>query len=166
MSIIDSLKRTDLFGDWDSTHLAKVADFCRGVSFNRGTVIFKEGEEADEFYLLTNGRVVLEMDIRPVAERPVIPTAVEVVTEDEVFGWSALVEPYTYTLSARCVTHCSALAIRGDVFRRTMDYNPALGYRVMRQLARIVALRLAQTRQRLITGLGLVATEKELRTTE
>lgn len=162
MSIVDSLRRTDLFRDWDAGPLTKVADLCREVSFSRGTTIFNEGDQALEFYLLTDGRVVLEMDVRPVPERPVIPTAVEVVTNDEVFGWSALVAPYVYTLSAKCMTDCSALAIRGDALRKTMDYNTALGYKVMKQLAHIVGLRLMHTRLRLVTGLGLVASPKEL----
>lgn len=166
MAIVDSLTRTDLFRDWDARHLSKVAALCRGVSFSRGTMIFKEGDEASEFYLLTHGKVVLEMEVHPVPDRPGVPTAVEVVTNDEVFGWSALVEPYVYTLSARCVANCTGLAIKGDVFRKTMDYNTALGYKVMKRLASIVGARLMNTRLRLVTGLGLIASEMELKATQ
>jgi len=113
-------------------------------------------------YILTEGRVALEMELRPVADRPAIPTAVEVVTKGECFGWSALVEPYVYTLSARCMTNCTVLAIKGDMLHRTMADNPRLGYEVMKKLTQLISFRLTYTRLRLTTGLGLVLLGKEL----
>ena len=163
MAMIDTLKKNELLAGLDAHHLSKVADLCRGVSFQEGVIIFREQDEATELYLLTSGRVVLEMDVRPVPERPAIPTAVEVVDRDEAFGWSALVEPHTYTLSARCMTSCVALAIKGDLLRKAMDTDPVLGYKVMAQLAKLIGLRLAHTRLRLTTGIGLVLLDKELK---
>ena len=162
MSIIDTLKSSELFGGLHADHLRKVSELCRGGSYQEGMTIFKEGDQAAELYILTEGRVALEMELRPVADRPAIPTAVEVVTKGECFGWSALVEPYVYTLSARCMTNCTVLAIKGDMLHRTMADNPRLGYEVMKELTQLVSLRLTHTRLRLTTGLGLVLLAKEL----
>jgi len=163
MPLIDTLKQADLFGEWDTTHLAKIADLWHPITFELGAVIFREGDKALDLYLLTSGKVILEMDVLPAPGGPRIPTAVEIVRKDQVFGWSALVQPYIYTLSARCITDCAALAVRGDAFRKTMDNNPMLGYKVMKQLAGLIGHRLANTRLRLVTGLGLVLLERELR---
>ncbi|GAI54829.1 unnamed protein product [marine sediment metagenome] len=126
----------------------------------------KEGDEATELYVLTDGRVALEMEVRPVPDRPAIPTAVEVVSKGEGFGWSSLVEPHIYTLSARCMTNCTVLAIKGDVLRKTIADDPGLGYELMKRVARLISLRLAHTRLRLISGLGLTLLGKELGATE
>lgn len=125
-------------------------------------MIFKEGDEAKEFYILTEGRVVLEMDVQPVPNRPPIPTAVDVITKGEGFGWSAFVEPYVYTLSARCLTNCQVLSIKGDVLSRVMADDPSLGYEFMRRLAKLIASRLTYTRLRLTSGLGLAMLGKEI----
>ena len=146
--------------------LEKVSTLCRGGSYKEGNIIFKEGDEATELYILTDGRVALEMDVRPVPDRPAIPTAVEVVSKGEGFGWSALVEPHVYTLSARCMTHCTVLAIKGDMLRKVIADDPGLGYELMNRLARLISLRLLHTRLRLTSGLGLVLLGKELGTSD
>lgn len=162
MSIIDTLRSSELFGGLSADHLRKVSELCRGDSYQEGVTIFKEGGQAAELYITTEGRVVLEIELRPVADSLAIPAAVEVITKGGCFGWSALVQPYVYTSSARCITNCTVLAIKGDILRRTMADDPRLGYEVMKKLTEIVALRLTHIRLRLTTGLGLVLLGKEL----
>jgi len=162
MTIIDTLKSSELFGGLEAHHLEKVGNLCRGGSYREGEMMFKEGDEATEFYVLTEGRVALEMEVRPVPNRPAIPTAVEVVSKGESFGWSAVVEPYVYTLSARCMTNCTVLAIKGDVLRKVMADDAGLGFELMKRLAQLIALRLTHTRLRLTSGLGLILLGKEL----
>lgn len=156
MSITDALNRSELFGGLEPRSLEKISALCRGRSYPEGTTVFREGDEAKELFVLTEGRLVLEMEIRPVPDRPAIPTAVEVVTKSEGFGWSALVEPYVYTLSARCMTNCQVLAIKCDMLRNVMADDVALGYELMKRLAKLIAMRLTHTRLRLTSGLGLI----------
>ncbi len=162
MALIDTLKASEFFEGLETGHLEKMGNLCRGYSYREGEMIFKEGDEATELYVLTNGRVALEMAVHPVPDRPAIPTAVEVITKSEIFGWSALVEPYIYTLSARCMTNCTVLAIKGDMLRKVMADDAGLGFELMKRLARLISLRLTHTRLRLTSGLGLVLLGKEL----
>ena len=162
MALIDTLKSSELFAGLQTGHLEKVSSLCRGGSYRPGMVIFKEGDEATEFYILTEGRVVLEMELRPVPSRPAIPTALEVATKGECFGWSALVKPHLYTLTARCMTNCTVLAIKGDMLRKVMADDVGLGFELMTRLAQLVSLRLRHTRLRLTSGLGLILLGKEL----
>jgi len=163
MTLVDTLKSSELFGGLEVSHLETVADLCRGSSYRKGETIFNEGDEAKEVYILADGRVALEMEVRPLPDRPGIPTAVEVVTEGETLGWSALVEPYVYTLSARCLAPCRVLAINGDMVRGIMADDLYLGYELMKRLTKIISLRLSNTRLRLMSGLGLVLLDKELK---
>ncbi|HEX75408.1 MAG TPA: cyclic nucleotide-binding domain-containing protein [Dehalococcoidia bacterium] len=166
MTIIDTLKSSELFGGLEADHLKKVSVLCRGGSYQPGMMVFKEGDEATEFYVLTDGRLALEMEVRPVPNRPAIPTAVEVVTEGESFGWSALIEPHVYTLSARCMTNCRVLTIKGDMLHKVMADDAGLGFELMKRLAQLIARRLVHTRLRLTSGLGLVLLGKELGASE
>jgi CRP-like cAMP-binding protein len=166
MTMIETLKNSELFEGLDDVYLEKISVLCRGASYREGTLIFKEGDEAAELYILTEGRLALEMELRPVPERAAIPTALDVVAKGECFGWSALVEPYRYTLTARCLTHCSVLTIRGDILRKAMSDDPSFGYEMMKRLAKLIRLRLSQTRLRLTSGIGLVLLGKELGASE
>ncbi len=166
MAIIDSLKSCELFAGLSTERLERISALCRGTSFREGAIIFKEGDEATEFYILTSGRVVLEMEVRPVPSLPAIPTALEVVTQSQPFGWSAVVSPYVYTLTARCMTSCTALAIKSEMLRKLMADDTGLGFELMKHVARYIAFQLMNTRLRLVSGLGLVLLSKELRATE
>ena len=162
MTIIDTLKSCELFEGLEVYQLEKIANICRGRSFKEGMVVFKEGDEARELYVLTEGKVALEMNVQPVPNRAAIPTAVEVVSKGESFGLSAAIKSQTYTLSARCMTNCAVLAIKADILEKVMSDEPSLGYELMKRLARLIRRRLAHTRLRLVSGLGLVMLGKEL----
>lgn len=162
MAIIDDLKNSELFGGLATSYLEKLSPLCRGGSYRQGTMIFKEGSEATELYIMTDGRVAMEMELCPVPNRPAIPTPVDIVTKGQCIGWSALVEPHIYTLSARCMTNCIALSIKGDVLRKVMNEDTGLGYEVMKRLSKIISNRLMDTRLRLTSGIGLVLLGKQL----
>ena len=162
MTIINTLKSSELFGTLETEHLEKVSALCREESYQEGVMLFNAGNEATDLYVLTEGRVALEMEVRPVPDRPAIPIAVEVVTKGGSFGWSAVVEPNVYTLSARCITDCAVLAIKGDILRTVMADDTGLGFELMKHLARLARLRLVETRVRLTSGLGLLLLGKEL----
>ena len=60
------------------------------------------------------------------------------------------------------MTNCRLLAFNGDMLRKIMADDTSLGYELMKRLTRIISRRLADTRLRLISGLGLVLLGKEL----
>jgi len=163
MSIVDEVKNSELFSSLDPDQLDKIVTMCRGSSFKEGSRIFTEGSEATELYILTEGSVALEMELKPLPDRPAIPTAVEVVRRGGILGLSAVVEPHVYSLSARCMSNCTALAIKGDLLRKRLADDPRLGYEVMKQLSRLIMVRLAETRLRLTSGIGLIMLGKDLR---
>ncbi len=162
MTTSDLLKNSELFAGLETSQLEKISVLCHERSFREEMTIFSEGDEAAEVYVLTDGRLVLEMSVRPVPDRPAIPTAVELVSNGHCFGWSAILEPHRYTLSARCMTPCRMLAIKGDMLSKAMDDDAVLGRQVMENLARLVSLRLARTRLRLTSGLGLILMGKDM----
>ena len=163
MTMLDTLRTSQIFEGFRTEHLEKISSLCRGGSFQEGTLITREGDEAKEFFILTEGMVTLEMQVQPVPGRPAIPTAVEVVEKGGSFGWSALVEPYRYTLSVRCMTKCTALAMRSDMLRKLMAEDTDLGFQLMKRVARLISLRLLHTRLRLVSGLGLIMLDKEVK---
>jgi CRP-like cAMP-binding protein len=166
MAIVDELSKSELFGGMEPNQLEQISVLCRGASYREGAKIFKEGDKAANLYVLTSGAVILEMDVRPMQDHPSIPTAVEVVNKSQCFGWSAVVEPYIYTLSARCTTNCTVLDIKGDMLQMAMVRDPNLGLELMKRVSRLISVRLAHTRLRLTSGLGIALSSRELKSLE
>ena len=57
------LKNVPLFKDLDDAELAEVAEVCREEKFVSGEYIFREGENGNRLYLVTEGEVRISRDV-------------------------------------------------------------------------------------------------------
>src|SRR5512136_1278323 len=87
-------KESDLFKGVSNRVIGEIGRAAVEVVFEPETLIFKTEEDASTIYELVEGTV----DIM-VLEREHIQYTV--MRPGEIFGWSALVEPYIYTATAR-----------------------------------------------------------------
>ena len=151
MAIINVLRSSKLFSGLSESELEKVASLSTEETHSAGSTIAREGERARKLYILKEGRVVLDIHIGHDPVRPATRATVRVVDRLESFGWSALVEPHVYTLSAECTEGCKLVAIDGERLRGLIDADHDLGFRVMKRLAAVIASRLRLTRHTLVT---------------
>lgn len=144
-----ALKRAGLFEGLSDSELEKIASLSREEKYKAGAVIFEEGDAARDLYIVEDGEIALEtkLDLGPYAAPR--PATIEVVTSGEAFGWSALVEPYTLTSSARCLKTAKVIAIERVGLRHLIDSDAHIGQKVMARLTGIVASRLRETREKL-----------------
>jgi len=115
------------------------------VRFNRGEYIFREGDPANQFYLIREGKVAVE--IFPAQGKPIIVATLE---EGDILGWSWLLPPYQWKLNARAIDNVRAIALDGKCLRNKCEENHDLGYEVLKRFARIIEQRLEATRMQLI----------------
>lgn len=115
------------------------------IRFAAGSYIFKEGEEANQFYLIRSGKVALE--ILPAQSRPI---TVETLDEGDVLGWSWLLPPYVWSFHAHALQDTRAIALDGKCLRGKCEQNHDLGYEVLKRFAQIMARRLQATRIQLL----------------
>jgi CRP/FNR family cyclic AMP-dependent transcriptional regulator len=115
------------------------------VRFEPGQVIFREGGEANQFYLVREGKVAVEIYA---AERG----SIEIMTVDkgEVLGWSWLFPPYRWQFDARAVELTRAIALDAKCLRKKCDEDHDLGYELMKRIAQVVEQRLQATRLQLL----------------
>jgi CRP-like cAMP-binding protein len=115
------------------------------VRFSAGTYLFKEGEEANLFYLIRAGKVALEI-FAPQSQ----PLTVETLAEGDVLGWSWLVPPYIWNFHARAVQETRAIALDGKCLRAKCEQNHDLGYEVLKRFSQLMVRRLQATRFQLL----------------
>ncbi len=146
---IHILSQFPIFEHLTDDELDRIADLCRMEVYEAGAAIHEEGSAAEYLYIVQEGKVTLEMELELQPYASPRQTTIEVVTEGQAFGWSALVEPHTRTLSARCIERTKLIVLRGSELLDLFDSEPHIGYRVLEGIARIVASRLKDTRQKL-----------------
>ena len=135
------LRDCELFRGLDDEELSSVAIICSRVYMAEGERLFLEGQAADQLYLVTDGRIALHKNL---ARSQRGAATIAFCQRHEIVGWSALVEPYEYTLSATAWEPTHLLAIRASLLRRAMELNPDVGFRIMRSLSEVMARRLHQ----------------------
>ncbi len=110
-----------------------------------GALIFQEGAEHDDIYLLLDGHVRLEMLMRDRGRVPVMT-----VGAGDVVGWSPLFGGHPMTATAMVLEPTHALAFDGKQLRELCAANHELGYHVMRHIAITLSERLLATRLQLL----------------
>jgi len=155
MAVSDILKSFELFRGVTEDQLSKIAAIAREESHKEGSSITKESAKAEKLYLITEGKVILNMGVQPDPHRTATLATVDVIQKGEPFNWSSLIEPHICTLSAVCIAPVKVVAIDGPKLLGLMDEDPALGYQVMKRIAAVIGSRLRHTRQTLISERGL-----------
>ncbi|MEU7066682.1 Crp/Fnr family transcriptional regulator [Streptomyces sp. NPDC053429] len=126
-------------------HRGRLMALAREVNFREGTRIFDEGGRADSFWIVRSGTVTLEL---PVPGRRAAP--IESLGTGELVGWSWLFPPYAWQLSAEAMTLVRAYEFDAPTVRMLMDADPAFGSAIGHWVGRVLAMRLQQTRTRLL----------------
>lgn len=144
-----ALSKNPIFEDLTEDELESIATFCQEKVYEAGATIHEEGVAAEYLYIVQEGKVALEMklELQPYASPK--QTTIEVVTQGEAFGWSALVKPHVRTLEAKCVERAKVIAIKGSDLLDLFESEPHISHRVMERITQMVAVRLRDTRQAL-----------------
>jgi CRP-like cAMP-binding protein len=132
----------------EGRYLDLLVGCASNVRFGEGQFILREGEEANQFYLIRHGKVALEVSV-PAHGSIIILT----LGEGDVLGWSWLVPPYRWRLSARAVELTRAIALDGKCLRGKSEEDHDLGYELWKRFADVIVKRLAATRMQLVMAI-------------
>ncbi|MBZ5682080.1 MAG: cyclic nucleotide-binding domain-containing protein [Acidobacteriia bacterium] len=133
------------FAGLESYYTGLLVGCASNVRFEKGTSIFKEGGDANEFYLIRAGKVALEL-IEP-HRRPIV---ISTLSEGEILGWSWLLPPYQWKFNAHALEETRAIALDGKCLRTKCEQNHDLGYELLKRVAQIMERRLEATSLQLL----------------
>ena len=145
MISVDLLRQFDFFQGLSDEQVKKLADIADEESYKAGFQIWKKGDPAKTLYLVEGGKVVLSMETYMGTARPPVQVTADIITKGDAMGWSAVIEPYVYTLGARCIDDSKAITFEGDKLRDLLDKDIKLGYVFMQATAKVIATRLTHT---------------------
>ncbi len=148
MVSIEALRSCELFGELNDAELGEIAALCREESYPAGAIVFTEAEMAKDLYILQEGKVALQIQLRSLAEMGG-EVAIEVMEPGHIFGWSALVKQRRLTTTARCLEDVKAMAVKGQALNQLFERNAHIGFVVMKRLADVISSRLRLIRERL-----------------
>ena len=139
------LAQHPFFEGLNPEYLKLLVGCASNVRFEAGSYLFRQGEEANQFYLIRQGRVAIE-----IKEPHCAPVVVETLEKDDVLGWAWLVAPHYWRSDGRAVEVIRAIALDGKCLRTKCEQNHDLGYELMKRFIGILEQRLQSTRMQLL----------------
>jgi CRP/FNR family cyclic AMP-dependent transcriptional regulator len=128
-------------------HIRLLADCAMATEFRPNEYLFRQGEFANRFYLIEEGRVVLEaLDLAGNQVR------IEEVGAGKLVGWSWLFPPYTWHFDARAIVKTKALFFYGTLLREYCGKDPSLGFELFKRMSQVMLERLQAARYRLLSA--------------
>lgn len=133
MSHISLLKSIALFEGLEESDLKKISEVVKERSFPKGTVLFKEGDIGDAFYLIKEG--VVEILKKENGEDKVVNT-IKAGDKNNFFGEMALIEGAPRSATIRTSDICTLLVISKTDFDMLLRLNSFISLRIMTALSR------------------------------
>ncbi|MFQ6022356.1 MAG: Crp/Fnr family transcriptional regulator [Acidiferrobacterales bacterium] len=144
-SIDDYLSAHEFFSGLNED-FTKFLSQCAGeLQIKKGEVLFQQGDRADKFYLIRNGRVAVQI---PALMGPAIE--IQSLGEDQILGWSWLIAPYRWNFQARAEEDSDLLEFDGRAILARCEQEPRFGYELLKRFAALMSERLDAARQKMM----------------
>lgn len=135
--------------DLAEEHSNLICGCARNVRFAAGDYLLREGDPADEFYLIREGRVALEINV------PGHPgLTFQTLDPGALVGVSWLISPYKWTYDGRALEEVRAISLDAKCLRNKCNTDHDLGYEMMNRFVPILVQRLQATRLQLLDVYG------------
>lgn len=142
-TLLAVLKKHPFVEEFQPEHIDKLRQLAREVVLEPDRVIFKEGDDTHDFYLIVSGRVALEM------QEPDHVLRVQTLAAGDELGWSSVLMGRGKYFQARALEHTEALAFDGVQLLQACRADPAFGFAFMYRMLGVVSERLQATRLQL-----------------
>jgi len=144
-AVADLVLSHPFFVGIDPTLVHAMASKAEVRTYEVGDMLVREGKLAEEFFLVFEGKIALEVGA---SADPGI--TVETIGRGEILGWSWLVSPHRWRFDARATKPTKVVAINAATARYALAAHPAFGYQFLMKLLPVIADRLENTRVQLL----------------
>jgi len=107
--------------------------------FDNGQVLFHEGDDGDDMYIIQSGRVAIKKKVKDG------DTTLAVLEKGDFFGEMAILERLPRSASAEVVEEGDLIVISGEMFGDMIKANPEIAVRMLRKQS----IRLRETNRQL-----------------
>jgi hypothetical protein len=123
------LKRVELYSSMSLEQLRTITEHLTEQHVHPGEVIFREGDDSCEFYLIVSGQVEI------IRERNGEPYTVVTFSAGDFFGDMAIFENRPRSAGAVAVEQGVLLVLSPERFRRIILQEPAISFEIFRELS-------------------------------
>jgi CRP/FNR family cyclic AMP-dependent transcriptional regulator len=138
------LERHPFLAGMTPQHYATLGALGRYAEFPANAILFPEGDERHEFFLLIAGRVALEIVAQGQALR------IDTLSPGTALGWSAVLLGRGKHFQARALEPVKALVFPGIAVLAACKHDPGFGFDMMQRLLELASRRLQAERVKVL----------------
>ena len=116
--------------------LDKLVPITELLHFDKNEYIFRQGDKAERFYMLQQGKVLLEHRITDQ-----ITVSISAIKPGFSFGWSAMLDEAFFTTDAICAEASKVFSFRDQKIKKLFEEDHSLGFIMSQRLLRIMKKR-------------------------
>lgn len=146
MSTIEEiLQANEFFQGLPADQIRFLANCATTEHFDEGVYLFREGEKADVFYLILQGRVSLDTFVPGRGHK-----GIQTVGAGEILGWSWLYPPYLWHFDGRVLRPTETITFDAPCVREKCDQDHVFGHELLKRFTNIIVQRLQATRLQML----------------
>jgi CRP-like cAMP-binding protein len=131
-------KQGDIFWGMSREFVGEIMKVAMNESYTTGHTLFRTGDTADHFYIMTKGQIKLSIGDAG--------CVVYIVSKaGEAFGWSSLIGRDAYSATAECLSPTNLLKLNGEKLQKVLEKDSDNGMIFFKRLSMVLGNRLLQS---------------------
>ena len=144
-STTEYLSAHEFFYEFSDDLLKFLCECSSTREIKKGQILFRQGENADKFYVVRNGRISLQL---PAIMGPTLE--IQTLDKDQVLGWSWLISPYKWNFQTKAEEDSELLQFDGVAILARCEQEPKFGYELLKKFAALMSVGLNAARQKMM----------------
>lgn len=149
-SMRDALRKSEVFSKLSDDEVAKIEPLCQLTSFEPGHLVIEEDQKGGRCFVIVKGRVDIEIR-NPFGEDT---TKIATIRAPDMLGELSLVDGFLRSANARASDKVTVIAVDDTRLRALMEQDASIGYKLMREISKILATRIRDTNLKLRNALA------------
>ncbi|MBU1153381.1 GGDEF domain-containing protein [bacterium] len=126
---MEYLKQVPFFTNLSEDKLRKITKIAQEKLYSKGSIIFKENDPGDAFYVIKEGKVCV---LKQVKEG--IDSIIATLEKGDFFGEMALIEGDNRNATVEAVEDCQLIMIRRNEFQALIKLDDSIAFTVIKTL--------------------------------
>lgn len=140
--IIHFLQKVEIFSTLSMSETEKIINNSRFVEYNEGDLLFKEGDEGHELYIVEDGVVAITINLPDGQEKEIAS-----IKPGDFLGEMSIFEDAPRSASCYVKKKCRLLKLNQKEFFRMIDEYPEIAVKIMYRMLNITTKRLRNTNE-------------------
>lgn len=141
---LEVLGSIPIFSGLPMAHLRRITELGTQEEHRTNSLIFKEGDTGDKFYLILSGAVRISRTVPGMGEE-----ALAVLRGGNYFGEMALIDEFPRSADARCHEPCRLFVLRKEDLEDLLFVDRDLAYEILWNFVRTLSHRLRETNDKM-----------------